>query len=66
MRKNKERYKEEFPGGSNLLWPSEIEDKVTRKFYKDISHLSKNIKLITMQKVSVIKQIFLIFSTVFK
>ena len=66
MRINKERYKEEFTGGSNLLWLSKRDDKVTRKFYKDISHLSKNIKLITMQKVSVIKQIFLIFSTVFK
>ena len=66
MRKNKESYKEEFQGGSNLLWPSEREDKVTRKFYKDISHLSKNIKLIRIQKVSVIKQIFLIIRTGFK
>ena len=38
----KERYKEEFDEGSELLWPSEEEDKVTRKFYRDLSHLSKN------------------------
>ena len=42
MVKSKERYKEEFDEGSELLWPSEEEDKVTRKFYRDLSHLSKN------------------------
>ena len=40
MGKSKERYKEEFDEGSELLWPSEEEDKVTRKFYRDLSHLS--------------------------
>ena len=40
--KSKERYREEFDEGSELLWPSEEEDKVTRKFYRDLSHLSKN------------------------
>ena len=39
---NKERYKEEYEEGSDLLWPSDKEDKVTRKFYKDLSHLTKN------------------------
>tara|TARA_B100000927_G_scaffold191588_1_gene154556 strand:+ start:1239 stop:1454 length:216 start_codon:yes stop_codon:yes gene_type:complete len=39
---SKERYKEEFDEGSELLWPSDKEDKVTRKFYRDLSHLSKN------------------------
>ena len=39
---NKERYKEEYEEGSNLLWPSEKEDKVTRKFYRDLSRLTKN------------------------
>ena len=38
----KERYKEEFEEDSDLLWPSEKEDKVTRKFYKDLSRLTKN------------------------
>ena len=38
---NKKRYQEEYEEGSNLLWPSEEEDKITRKFYRDISHLSK-------------------------
>lgn len=42
IRKSKERYKEEFDEGSELLWPSEEEDKVTRKFYRDLSHLYKN------------------------
>ena len=37
----KERYKEEYEEGSNLLWPSDKEDKVTRKFYRDLSHLTK-------------------------
>ena len=39
---NKRRYKEEFEEGSELLWPSEKEDKITRKFYRDLSHFSKN------------------------
>ena len=39
---SKERYKEEYEEGSDLLWPSEKEDKVTRKFYRDLSHLTKN------------------------
>ena len=38
---NKERYKEEYEECSELLWPSEKEDKVTRKFYRDLSHLTK-------------------------
>ena len=40
---NKKRYKEEYEEGSDLLWPSDKEDKITRQFYKDLSHLSKNI-----------------------
>ena len=39
---NKKRYKEEYEEGSELLWPSEKEDKVTRKFYMDLSNLTKN------------------------
>ena len=42
MEEFKKRYIEEFDEGSELLWPSEEEDKVTRKFYRDLSHLSKN------------------------
>ena len=41
-KKSKNRYFEEFEEGSNLLWPSEEEDEVTRSFYRDLSHLSKN------------------------
>ena len=39
---NKERHKEEYEGGSDLLWPSDKEDKITRQFYKDLSRLTKN------------------------
>jgi len=39
---NKERYTEEYEEGSELLWPSDKEDKITRQFYRDLSHLSKN------------------------
>ena len=39
---NKERYKEEYEEGSDLLWPSEKEDKITRKIYRELSHHSKH------------------------
>ena len=39
---NKERYKEEYKEYPELLWPSEKEDKITRKFYRDLTHLTKN------------------------
>ena len=38
---NKERYKEEYEEGSDLLWPSDKEDKITRKFYRDLTLLTK-------------------------
>ena len=38
---NKERYTEEYEEGSELLWPSEKEDKATRKFYMDLNQLTK-------------------------
>ena len=57
----KERYKEEFEEGSELLWPSENEDNVTRKFYRDISHLSKNLNSNKIE-TSFIKQIFKIIT----
>ena len=40
----KKRHNEEYEEGSNLLWPSEEEDEITRKFYRDLSHLSKKIE----------------------
>ena len=49
---NKERYKEEYEEGSDLLWPSDKEDKITRQFYKDLSHLSKNIKYSKKKKLN--------------
>ena len=39
---DKVRCKEEYEEASDLLWPSDKEDKVTRKFYRDLSHLTKN------------------------
>ena len=53
----KERYKEEYEEGSELLWPSEKEDKVTRKFYRDLSHLSKKINYSKKKKLNLFKQI---------
>ena len=54
---NKERYKEEYEEGSDLLWPSEKEDKITRKFYRDLSHLSKNINYNKKKKVNLFEQV---------
>ena len=38
----KERNKEEYEDGSDLLWPSDKEDKITRQFYRDLTQLTKN------------------------
>ncbi len=54
---NKKRYTEEFEEGSNLLWPSDKEDKITRQFYKDLSHLSKNINYKKKKKINLFEQI---------
>ena len=54
---NNKRYKEEYQEGSNLLWPSEKEDKITRKFYRDLSHLSKNVNYSKKKKVSLFEQV---------
>ena len=31
----------EYSKESELLWPSEKEDKITRKFYRDLTRLTK-------------------------
>ena len=54
---NKERYKEEYEEGSDLLWPSDKEDKITRKFYKDLSNLSKNINYSNNEKDKIFEQL---------
>ena len=54
---NKERYKEENEECSNLLWPSEKEDKITRQFYRDISHLLKNINYSKKKKINLFEQV---------
>ena len=59
---NKERYREEYEEGSNLLWPSEEEDKITRKFYRDLSHLSKKIIQNKNKKLNLLQQIFRVFT----
>ncbi len=56
-KESKKRYKEKFEEGSELLWPSDAEDRVTRKFYRDISHLSKKSNL-KKTKTNLIVQIF--------
>tara|TARA_B100000579_G_C22189930_1_gene558019 strand:+ start:310 stop:516 length:207 start_codon:yes stop_codon:yes gene_type:complete len=55
--KNK-RYYEEYEEGSNLLWPSEKEDAITRKFYRDLSHLSKKEIHNKNKQSNMIKQLF--------
>ena len=58
---NKERYKEEYEEGSDLLWPSEKEDEITRKFYRDLSHLSKNIIYSKKKKLNLFEQVLKVF-----
>ena len=53
----KDRYKEEYEEGSNLLWPSDKEDKKTRQFYKDLSILSKNINYSIKKKLKIFEQV---------
>ena len=55
---NKGRYKEEYEEGSELLWPSDKEDKITRQFYRDLSHLSKNINYSKKKKLNLFEKIF--------
>ena len=55
---NKERYKEEYEEGSDLICPSDKEDKITRQFYKDLSHLTKNINFSKKKKLNLFKQLF--------
>ena len=57
---NKERYKEEYEEGSDLLWPSDKEDKITRQFYKDLSHLSKNINFSKKKKLNLLERLTII------
>ncbi len=53
----KDRYKEEYEEGSNLLWPSDKEDKITRQFYKDLSILSKKINYSKKKKLKLLEQV---------
>jgi len=57
---NKERYKEEYAEGSDLLWPSDKEDKITRRFSKDLSHPSKRINYSKKKKLNLFEQLFII------
>ena len=54
---NKERYKEEYENGSYLLWLSDKEDKITHEFYKDLSHISKNINYSKKKKLNLFEQV---------
>tara|TARA_B100000886_G_scaffold193531_1_gene133283 strand:- start:371 stop:568 length:198 start_codon:yes stop_codon:yes gene_type:complete len=60
---NKERYTEEYEGGSDLLWPSDKEDKITRQFYKDLSYFSKNINFSKKKNLNLFEQIFRIIKS---
>ena len=57
---NKSRYTEEYEEGSELLWPSDKEDKTTRQFYKDLSHLSKNMNYSKEKKLNLLEKLFII------
>ena len=54
---NKERYKEEYEEGSELLWPSDKEDKITRQFYRDLSHLANNINYSKKKNLNLFDQL---------
>ena len=59
---NKNKYLEEYEEGSNLLWPSEEEDEITRKFYRDLSYLSKKTIHNKNEKLNLLQQIFRVFT----
>ena len=54
---NKERYKEEYKESSHLFWPSENEDKITRQFFKDLSHFPTNINYSSQEKLNLFEQV---------
>lgn len=54
---NKQIYKEEYEEVSYLIWTTEKEDKITRQFYKDLSHLSKNINYSKKKKLNLFEQL---------
>ena len=60
----KERYKEEYEEGSDLLWPSsDQEDKITMQFYKDLSNLSKNINYSKKKELNLFEQVYRIIKS---
>ena len=58
---NKKRHNE-YEKDSELLWPSEKEDKITRKFYRDLTRLTKNKK--SKNKIKKLNFFELIFSLI--
>ena len=54
---NKERYKEEYEKVSYLIWTRKKEDKINRQFYKDLSHISKNINYSKKKKLNLFEQL---------
>ena len=58
---NKKRYLENYEEGSELLWPDEKEDKITRNFYQNLSHLSNKIRIKgRIKRLNLFEQILLI------
>ena len=55
---NKENYKEKYKKVSDLLWPSEKEDKINMGFYRDLSDLSKNINYRKEKNSILFEQVF--------
>jgi len=58
---NKKKYKDSAEE-SELLWPSEKEDKITRNFYRDLTRLTKNKK--STNKIKKLNFFELIFSLI--
>ena len=54
---NKEKCKEEYADCTDLLLPIDKEDKITRQFYKDLSHFSKNINNSKNKKLNFFEQL---------
>ena len=58
---NNKRYKEKSEEGFELLWPSEKEDKITRKFYRELSYFSESKEKLKKYKKPNLFEIILLF-----
>ena len=59
---NKEKYEEQYEEFLYLLWHSDKEENITRQFYKDLSHLSKNIIYSKKRSFNPFEQVLRLFN----